>query len=209
MDIFEGIRNILIVGTLLIGQVISSITPVNPTQPTPQPSPTVEQQIYETKYKLDMVEEKVNERTRGTLTNENQRQRTVEAEKHQLQIELNKLETKKLQDEQDEYKQIRISNDFSYYGQSINYWVTFPKDGGDIQGGFSGACNGIITGKYAGGDGGNIAGTAGGSCKVGFLAVDLAAHYQGKIYTSKKEINVDYEILEPIKNTGSITLTFD
>lgn len=52
----------------------------------------IEVQLDETKNKMWTVEERVNERIRGTLTNEAQRRRMIEAETHELQNQLNKLQ---------------------------------------------------------------------------------------------------------------------
>lgn len=52
----------------------------------------IEAQIVEIKNQLWTVEDRVNERIKGTFTNESQRLRMVEAETHDLQNQLNKLQ---------------------------------------------------------------------------------------------------------------------
>lgn len=45
---------------------------------------------------------------------------------------------------------ITRSGSYSYSGQTLNYSVNIPKDGGEINGRFSGVCNGPIRGYFKG-----------------------------------------------------------
>lgn len=104
---------------------------------------------------------------------------------------------------------IKISDSQSYYGNTIEYSIEFPRKGGAVKGFFRGTCNGIITGNYAGGDGGNIDGNATGECNILFLKPKINITYQGNVFLGDKKITVNWTGEAPfgLKN-GSITLLF-
>lgn len=104
---------------------------------------------------------------------------------------------------------IKISDSQSYYGNTIEYNIEFPKNGGSVKGFFKGTCNGDITGNYDGGDGGNITGNAVGGCNILFLKPKVNINYQGNVYLNDKKIAVNWLGEAPFGlKSGSITLTF-
>lgn len=197
MDLFEGIRNIFIIGTLILGQAISSVLPLNQSQPEPTSEPTPTPKI---------IEQKANPSPSLLPTalpspeNKNPSTNTTNFPSESAQTNIQST---------DQNDQITISEGFSYLGQTVDFWVSFPENGGDISGGFSGSCSGSINGKYEGGEGGMISGSAKGRCGGGIFSLNLTAFYKGRVYLSRREISIEWDLLEPIKNTGSTTLNFD
>lgn len=195
MDFFEGIRSIFIIGTLILGQALSSVLPFNQSQPEPTSEPTPNPTI---------IEQKANPSPsllpKPSPENKNPSTNTTNPPSESIQTSTQPA---------NQNDQITISEGFSYLGQTVDFWASFPEDGGDISGGFSGSCSGSIDGKYEGGEGGMINGSAKGKCGTGIFSLNLTAFYKGKVYLSRREINIEWNLLEPIKNTGSTTLKFD
>ncbi len=108
----------------------------------------------------------------------------------------------------EENEQITISDEVSYLGQSVDFWVVTPETGRDITGSFFGTCNGTISGKYEGGERGTINGSAKGKCGASIFSLNLTAFFKGKFYLSKNQVELEWEVLEPIKNAGSAVLNF-
>lgn len=104
---------------------------------------------------------------------------------------------------------IKISDEQSYYGNSIEYSIEFPKNGGNVKGYFKGTCNGDITGNYVGGDGGSVAGNAKGECNILFFKPKVDITYQGSVYLSDRKVVLSWAGEAPFGlKSGSITLTF-
>lgn len=104
---------------------------------------------------------------------------------------------------------IKIADSQSYYGNTIEYSIEFPKKGGGVKGFFKGICNGDITGNYVGGDGGSINGSAIGECSILFLKPKINVLYQGNVYLTDKKIVLSWSGEAPFGlKSGYITLTF-
>lgn len=102
---------------------------------------------------------------------------------------------------------IMISDNQSYYGNSIEYNIEFPKNGGSVSGYFRGTCNGDIAGNYAGGDGGNISGNAKGECNILLFKPKVDVTYQGNVYLSDRKVVLSWTGEAPFGlKSGSITL---
>lgn len=102
------------------------------------------------------------------------------------------------------------SGQYSYSGYTLKYTVNVPKDGGEVTGSLDGVCKGPITGKFEGGEGGSVEGSAKASCGISFITYDLEAKYNGKIYLKEGKIDLDWEGKIPYtKNQGSFTINFE
>lgn len=85
-----------------------------------------------------------------------------------------------------------ISGEYGGETRSVSVSMTFPLEGGAVAGTFSGDCDGVINGTYAG-EGGTISGTGKGSC--GFV-LPASGSFSGSVNTAGKTV--------PIHGTGSV-----
>ncbi len=102
------------------------------------------------------------------------------------------------------------SGEYSYSGHSLRYSLTVPRDGGDINGAFSGVCEGPITGKFAGGEGGNVEGSAQANCRVVIFNYNLKATYTGKLYLKEGKVDINWSGQIPYtQNSGNLSINFN
>ncbi len=102
------------------------------------------------------------------------------------------------------------SGEYSHSGYTLKYTLNVPKSGGDINGAFSGVCNGPIIGKFAGGEGGNIEGSAQTDCKVAIFSYNLKVAYIGKLYLKEGKIDLNWEGQIPYtNNSGNLSINFE
>lgn len=100
--------------------------------------------------------------------------------------------------------------EYTYSGYSLKYSLSVPKNGGDINGNFSGVCEGPIIGYFAGGEGGDIKGSAQVDCKIAFLSYNLKATYTGKLYLKQGKVDLNWEGEIPYtQNSGSLSINFE
>lgn len=86
-----------------------------------------------------------------------------------------------------------INGTYTYWGQSIDYHLQIPKNGGAITGNISGACGADLVAKYSGGEGGQISGTAEGKCKFLFVSYSGKIPFKGNFYPQQKKIVIELE----------------
>ncbi len=102
------------------------------------------------------------------------------------------------------------SGEYSYSGHTLKYVVTVPKGGGNINGTFSGVCEGPIKGKFAGGEGGNVSGDAKANCKVAIFSYNLKANYEGKLYLKTGKVDLNWTGKIPYtNNSGNLSINFE
>lgn len=83
------------------------------------------------------------------------------------------------------------SGEYSYLNQTIKYQVTFPKDGGQINGNFEGPCSGSLNGNYDQ-DTQSVNGKLNGKCKFAFIEQEILGHYSGEVNTDQNTVNIDW-----------------
>lgn len=104
---------------------------------------------------------------------------------------------------------ITASGAYSYLNQNINYSISFPKSGGDVTGSVQGLCNGPISGKYQGGDGGDITGNATLTCHIALITQQINGTFKGKVYQSQHKIDLTVEGKNPTGvNQANLTINF-
>lgn len=102
------------------------------------------------------------------------------------------------------------SGEYSYSGYTLKYSLNVPKNGGDINGQFSGVCNGPIIGKFAGGSGGNIEGSTQANCKVAIFSYNLKVTYTGKLYLKMGKVDINWAGQIPYtNNSGNLSINFE
>ena len=98
------------------------------------------------------------------------------------------------------------SGKFAGQEGSITVEMSFPLEGGDVVGTFSGDCDGKISGTFAGGNGGAISGTGKGSCGYVFPA---SGSFSGTVNTASKSVPISGQgRASGVNGSGSITLTY-
>ncbi len=90
-----------------------------------------------------------------------------------------------------EEKYLFAKGTYSYLGQKIEYIFIIPKKGGSFNGGIKGACQSQFRAEYAGGEGGEIKGKAGGECKLFFVNYKGSTDFTGRLYQQQKLIEVE------------------
>jgi len=104
---------------------------------------------------------------------------------------------------------ITASGGYSYAGQNLTYIFTFSRGGGDVTGNVDGVCNGPVSGKYNGGDGGSVSGQIPVTCQVGFVNQNYLLNYDGKVYLKDKRVDINWTGNIPFfTNSGSFSLYF-
>lgn len=102
------------------------------------------------------------------------------------------------------------SGEYSYSGHVLKYTLTVPQKGGDINGSFSGVCEGPITGKFAGGNGGNIEGSAQAKCSIAIFSYNLKVNYTGKLYLNEGKVDINWAGEIPYtQNSGNLAIDFE
>lgn len=77
-----------------------------------------------------------------------------------------------------------------------------------MSGSVSGVCNGPISGKFDGGQGGKIQGKTEPSCQIGLLTQNYQINFSGLVYLKDKRIDVNWSGNIPYQNSGSFSLYF-
>lgn len=96
---------------------------------------------------------------------------------------------------------ITATGGYNYAGQNLTYTFTFPRDGGDVTGNVEGFCSGPVSGKYDGGDGGNVSGQIPVTCQMGFIKQNYQLDYNGKVYLKDKRVDINW--------TGNVPFSSD
>lgn len=105
---------------------------------------------------------------------------------------------------------ITRSGVLTYSGQSVNYTINVPKDGGQFTGSVSGVCQGSLTGNYDGGEGGKINGQLNPSCGIAFVRQTFNINFDGKLYLKQGKIDLNWEGNIPsTPGKGSFTYNFE
>ena len=100
--------------------------------------------------------------------------------------------------------------EYSYSNYNLKYSIAVPKKGGDIIGAYSGVCEGPITGKFEGGEGGNIKGETEVDCKVAIFSYKLKASYTGKLYLKMGKADLNWKGKIPYtQNSGNLSVNFE
>ena len=86
-----------------------------------------------------------------------------------------------------------INGTYTYWGQSIDYHLQIPKNGGTVTGNISGACEAKLAAEYSGGEGSLISGTAEGKCKFLFVSYSGTIPFKGNFYPQQKKIVIELE----------------
>ncbi|HLD64031.1 MAG TPA: hypothetical protein VI913_04015 [Candidatus Peribacteraceae bacterium] len=99
-----------------------------------------------------------------------------------------------------------ISGTYGKSERSVTVTLTFPLEGGNVTGSFSGDCDGNIKGTFAGGNGGAISGKAKGSCAFIFPA---SADFSGTVSQRNKTVSVSGKgSAAGFSGEGSLTLKY-
>ena len=99
-----------------------------------------------------------------------------------------------------------ISGEYGGENRSVTVNMTFPLEGGNVSGTFSGDCDGTIKGTYAGGNGGAISGTGKGSCAFVFPA---SGSFSGTVNQGAKTVPVHGSGSVPgFSGEGDLTLSY-
>lgn len=102
------------------------------------------------------------------------------------------------------------SGEYSYSGHTLKYLLNVPKNGGEITGSFSGVCEGPITGRFDGSEGGTIEGGTEVNCHIAIFSYALKANYFGKLYLKAGRAEINWSGKIPYtKESGSFTINFE
>lgn len=98
--------------------------------------------------------------------------------------------------------------------QGVKYNFSFPRKGGDIEGGFSGLCSGVITGivepPYSDKESkfrGDIAGKCNSNIVLLFKT-EMKGDIEGTVDYKNGKIHLTYELDQPMSLRGPLELTF-
>lgn len=100
-----------------------------------------------------------------------------------------------------------IDDVYDYMGKT-EIKVTFPKNGGDVKGTFSGFCKGTVSGNYAGGDNGKISGEAFAKCSIGPITNNVEGTYSGIVSFKDQKIYLTVDFTSPKIGRFYPTLNF-
>lgn len=95
---------------------------------------------------------------------------------------------------------------YSYLGQKLEYLFLIPKKGGSFSGSIKGACQAQVGAVYAGGEGGEVKGKAGGECKIFFVSYKGSTDFTGRLYQQQKLLEIEIPN-SPLK--GPIKLNYN
>lgn len=105
---------------------------------------------------------------------------------------------------------VERSGEYTYSGYTLRYTLRIPKDGGAVDGNFSGVCEGPITGSFDGKEGGKVTGEAKANCKIAFFSYKLKAAYDANLYLKLGKVDVNWTGEIPYTpNKGSFTMNFE
>lgn len=102
---------------------------------------------------------------------------------------------------------ITRTGSYTYSGLTLKYIINIPKNGGEVTGKFSGACNGPISGKYSAGLGQEVLGKASASCPI-LLNKTYKVTYVAHLRLDEGKAFIDWTGDLPYTN-GSGSFTFD
>lgn len=105
-------------------------------------------------------------------------------------------------------EKITISGEETYLGKGVAFRLSFPRDGGSIDGSFSGLCKGSLSGKYEGGDHGKAKIHADGNCNISFIKKAVEVDYTGQVNVSDGNTSGNWTGNLPFKKEGSLYLNF-
>ena len=102
---------------------------------------------------------------------------------------------------------VTASGEYRYGKYTVAVSLTFPLDGGSVNGSFSGSgCSGSIIGNYAGGSGGAISGKASGTC---LLVLPASGTFTGTVNQSRKTVTTSGTgKVANFSGGGSMTLSY-
>ena len=85
---------------------------------------------------------------------------------------------------------LSASGSYSNEGQTVNVAMEFPKYGGDVQGSFSGDCEGSLIGMYKNN---SLEGSGSGVCKMPFFTFDATITYTGSVDVENQKVKLDFK----------------